>query len=189
MSQALEWTPEVLRLLGKVPDRELSQRFGITRAALAKKRQRLGIRAGERTVPRTRRVIKLLGLPTSEAARRLGLPPAQIARLRKKWGLPPPSRTEWRWSPKILARLGKEADTRIARDTGIGFRTVRAKRQTLGIPPFSVWRPWRPEEDALLGTGPDQEIAERIGRSCMAVEARRQKLGIPTWKPGPAPKR
>jgi hypothetical protein len=123
-------------------------------------------------------VIKLLSLPTREAARRLDLRHTEIVKLRKKWSLPPPSRTEWRWSRKILARLGREPDTRIARDTGIGFRTVRAKREALGIAPFRIWQPWRPEEEALLGTGPDQEIAEQLGRSRTAVQFRRVKLGI-----------
>jgi hypothetical protein len=179
MSQRqIEWTGEILQLLGKIPDRELSQRFGIARATVAKKRSRLGIPAARRGLPRTRRVIQLLSLPTREAARRLDLSPAQIAALRKQWSLPTPSRTEWRWTRKILARLGQEPDTRIARDTGIGFRTVRAKRESLGIAPFRVWQPWRPEEEALLGTCPDQEIAEQLGRSWKAVEFRRHQLGI-----------
>lgn len=174
------WTKEILGFLGKMPDREISERYGIDISTLCKKRKRLGIPKFER-VRRTARVVKILALPTKEAARRLGLPEEVIARLRKKWDLPPPSRTEWRWNRKTLARLGKEPDTWIAWSTGMGFRTVRAKRESLGIPPCGRLRRWTPEEEALLGTAPDKEIAERIRRSLQMVSARRRRLGIPVW--------
>jgi hypothetical protein len=174
------WTQKIHDLLGKVPDREISERYGIDISTLCKRRKRYGIPRFER-VRRTARVVKILALPTKEAARRLGLSHSMVVNLRKKWELPGPSRTEWRWTPKTLARLGKEPDTWIAWTTGMGFRTVRAKREALGIPSCGRLRKWTPEEDALLGTAPDDEIAERIGRTRTAVAAHRMKLKIPMW--------
>lgn len=178
------WTKEILDLLGKVPDREISERYGIDISTLCKRRKRYGIPRYQR-IRRTARVIKILALPTREAARRLGLSISATADLRKRWQLPGPSRTEWRWTPKLLARLGKEPDTWIAWRTGMGFRTVRAKREALGIPPCGRLRKWTPEEVALLGTAPDKEIAERIGRTPGAVTARRMILKIPAWSRRP----
>lgn len=184
-SALIEWTQEILDLLGKVPDREISQRYGIAVSTLIKKRQRSGIPAFKRTIRRTARIVKILGFPTREAARQLGLSFNAVGILRKKWGLPPPSRTEWLWDRKTLARLGREPDTSIAWETGMGFRTVRAKRQALGIAPYLVWRIWSPEEEALLGTAPDEVIAKRIGRTPAAVHVRRMKLGIPVRSASP----
>lgn len=174
------WSKEILDLLGKVPDRVISERYGIDISTLCKKRKRNGIPTYQK-VRRTARTIKTLALPTKEAARRLGISEDQVSNLRKKWGLPPPSRTEWRWNRRTLARLGKEPDTWIAWTTGMGFRTVRAKRESLGIPPSGRLRKWTPEEVALLGTAPDKEIAERIGRSPAAVLSRRGLLKIPAF--------
>jgi hypothetical protein len=166
-----------------VPDGEISQKYGIAVSTLNKKRRRSGIPSYKRTIRRTARVVRILGLPTKEAARQLGMSNKKVERLRKKWGLGPPSRTEWRWDRKTLARLGKEPDTWIAWDTGMGFRTVRAKRQALGIAPCGLLRRWTPKEDALLGTASDGVIAKRIDRTRGAVYARRSRLGIPAAGP------
>jgi hypothetical protein len=178
----IEWTKEILDLLGKVPDREISERYGIAVSTLNKKRKRNGIPTFKRNIRRTAKVVKILGFPTKEAARQLGLSRNAVETLRKKWGLPAPSRTEWRWDRKTLARLGREPDTRIAWDTGMGFRTVRAKRQALGIAPCDIQGRWKPEEQALLGTAPDDVIAKRIGRTLHAVRVRRWHKGILVWQ-------
>jgi hypothetical protein len=179
---AIEWTKEILDLLGKVPDREISERYGIAVSTLNKKRHRSGIPPFKRTIRRTAKVVKILGFPTKEAARLLDLSRHQVKALRKEWGLPPPSPTEWLWDRKTLARLGREPDTWIAWDTGMGFRTVRAKREALGIAPCGLLRRWTPQEKALLGTAPDDVIAKRISRTPGAVLAYRLKLKIPAWK-------
>lgn len=171
----------MLALLGKVPDREISERYGIDISTICKKRKRRGIPSFTRSIRRTARVVKILALPNQEAARRLGCSVNKVRALRKRWGLPSPSRTERRWDRKTLARLGKEPDTWIAWDTGMGFRTVRAKREALGIPSCGLRRLWTPEEEALLGTASDGAIAKRIGRSREAVQGRRWLLGIPAW--------
>jgi hypothetical protein len=176
---AIEWTQEILDLLGKVPDGEISQKYGIAVSTLNKKRRRSGIPSYKRPIRRTAKVVRILGFPTREAARLLDLSLNQVQALRKKWGLPPPSRTEWLWDRKTLARLGREPDTWIAWDTGMGFKTVRAKREALGIAPCGLLRRWTPKEDALLGTASDGVIAKRIGRTRGAVYARRLKLRIP----------
>lgn len=171
----------MLDLLGKVPDREISEQYGIDVSTICKKRKRIGIPPSRHPLPRTARTVKILSYPTREAAQRLGLSSHAVLKLRKIWNIPSPSRTEWRWDRKTLARLGKEPDTWIAWDTGMGFRTVRAKRQALGIPPCGLRRLWTPDEEALLGTAPDAEIAQRIGRSKQAVQGRRWLLKIPAW--------
>jgi hypothetical protein len=169
----------MLELLGTVPDREIAERYGIDGSTVCKKRKQLRIPSFRHPPPRSARVVKILGLPTWKAAQRLGISENAVASLRKKWNLPLPSRTEWRWDRKTLNRLGREPDTWIAWTTGMGFRTVRAKRESLGIPPCGRLKKWTPEENALLGTLPDGVIAERIGRSAAAVRAHRLYLGIP----------
>lgn len=185
----IKWTKKILDLLGKVPDGEISKKYGIAVSTLNKKRRRSGIPSYKRTIRRTAKVVKILGFPTREAARLLDLSPYQVLALRKKWGLPPPSRTEWLWDRKTLARLGKEPDTWIAWETGMGFRTVRAKREALGIAPCGILRRWTPKEDALLGTASDGVIAKRIGRTRGAVYARRLRLGIPARMASPPGKK
>jgi len=104
--------------------------------------------------------------------RQTGLSPTTIRALRKKLGIERPRR----WTPELVARLGREPDLRLARELGISDSSVRKKRERYGIPPFLRKPRWTPEELALVGTAPDAEIAQKLGRSLQAVERARRML-------------
>ena len=95
--------------------------------------------------------------------------------------------TPVKWTKKLLARLGKELDTDIARSMGVVQSAVWRKRTGLGIPEFKSSK-WTPEVLARLGKEPDGDIARAMGVSRQAVQTKRQCLGIPkpssvTWTP------
>jgi hypothetical protein len=76
----------------------------------------------------------------------------------------------------LLARflLGTLIDKDLARRLGRPIQSVRQRRNSLGIAPFTLQpMPWTNADDRLLGTMPDAELAARLGRSKMAVELRR----------------
>jgi len=162
-----QWTEELLALLGKVTDRELARRSGFSVSSVRRKRAALGIRPGGRygAVVPTPALIELLHEKSIEVKRRTGLSPTTIRVLRKKLGIERPRR----WTPELVARLGREPDRQIARELGIAESVVNKKRRRHGIPPFQEKRRWAPEELALVGTAPDAEIARKLGRTPQAV--------------------
>lgn len=167
------WTEELLALLGKVTDREMARVSGFSVSAVQRKRSALGIRPGGRygAVVPTPALVELLHEKSIEVKRRTGLSPTTIRVLRKKLGIERPRR----WTPELVARLGREPDRKIARELGIAETSVHKKRRRHGIPPFQAKRRWTPEELALVGTAPDDEVAPKLGRSPAAVANARRK--------------
>ncbi|HWM94150.1 MAG TPA: hypothetical protein VN493_25560 [Thermoanaerobaculia bacterium] len=175
LRRVYEWTEELLALLGKVSDRELARVSGFSVNSVRRKRSALGIRPGGRygAVVPTPALVELLHEKSIDVKRRTGLSPTTIRLLRKKLGIERPRR----WTPELVARLGREPDRKIARELGIADSVVNKKRRRHGIPPFLAKRRWTPEELALVGTAPDAEIARKLGRTPQAVAyARRMKL-------------
>ncbi|MGD0090448.1 MAG: hypothetical protein ABSE73_11060 [Planctomycetota bacterium] len=86
-----------------------------------------------------------------------------------------------KYTPQMLALLGKRTDRRLARNFMIPEHQVTAKRKALGIRSFkeSERRKWTPEELALLGKVSDCELGRRWGITCDRVLRMRVKLGIP----------
>jgi DNA-binding CsgD family transcriptional regulator len=167
------WTEELLGLLGKVTDRELARLSGFSVSSVQRKRSALGIRPGGRygAVVPTPALVELLHEKSIEVKRRTGLSPTTIRVLRKKLGIERPRR----WTPELVARLGRESDRQLARELGIAETSVRKKRRRHGIPPFQVKRRWKPEELALVGTASDTEIARKLGRTPAAVAYARRR--------------
>jgi hypothetical protein len=133
-----------------------------------------GTRTSGRIVA-TPELVAVLNLPTKVVRRSTGLPRDRIAKLRKEHGIEtkPPS---WRWTPEFLRRLGKEPDSRIARDLGIHSHSVQDKRRRLGIPAFRRQSTWTPKEIALLETVSDETVAVRTGRTLRSVTTKRMRL-------------
>jgi hypothetical protein len=108
------------------------------------KREQLGIAPlrTERPIVRTKQLKKLLVLPTHVLVREHGLSEQVIGKLRREYGVKAPGKQPDRWTPEILARLGREPDMVIARELGISVPSVVSKRRTLGIPalPDARWR-------------------------------------------------
>jgi len=138
----VHWTEEMIDLLGKIPDMEIARRFSISSTSVVQKRRRLGIapvmdRRGIELTPELIRL--LLTLPPTEVRRRTGLNLKTIAKFQKALGTRKrPS--ELRYSPEVVARMGKEPDYVIAADLGVSDSAVRLKRHELGIPAYDGHR-------------------------------------------------
>lgn len=123
------WTEEEIKRLGKTTDGELAEQLGIQPMCVTAKRRQLGIesfaKASGMKTSRvwTEREIALLGTkPDVEVARELGLGIGVVWKKRNQLGIPtdPSStRSPVKWTPEILARLGREPLQKIAEDIGV----------------------------------------------------------------------
>ena len=79
--------------------------------------------------------------------------------------------------------LGKKPDTIVAEKTGRGRRHIRAKRESLGIPPFQLHTTirWTLKTTKKLGSMPDAELAKELGVASGTVALHRRRLGIPAY--------
>jgi hypothetical protein len=176
----VDWSADRVGLLGVIPDLELARRLNTTPRTVRKRRESLGIPPfsdKQMMYERTGVLETLLELPDQDIKRRTGMCQTTVYKLRAEYGVPPPEVESSRWTPEVLARLGKEPDAHIARDLGLTPCGVAVKRYALGI--SSSRRDWTEPEVAALGTAPDREVAEELGRSIRAVRSKRHVLKIP----------
>lgn len=136
------WTKAMLRQVGRIPDEELARRHGISGASVLQKRRQLGLPpvVERKSVEVTPELLAALRLPWSEACRRTGLNHNVIRALQKRYGIRPPRASELRYSKAVVARMGKEPDSRIAADIGASPSAVHQKRRSLGIPAYDGHR-------------------------------------------------
>jgi hypothetical protein len=98
------------------------------------------------------------------------------------------------WTAEVLASLGKEPDSKIAKRFGFHVRSVLVKRQSLGITSYrekSLAKLWTEENLGLLGKISDYKMAAKLGKCAEVVRQKRIELGIPAaaktaqlqWKP------
>ena len=175
----IRWTAKMLALLGKLPDVDIARRFGIVKDSVSRKREELGIepyRYRSRPIARTAELQEILRLPNPEVRARYGIRKGTAAKLRAELGIPTPDSRNRRWTPQMLARLGREPDAAIARDMGLFPSAVGWKRRDLGIRAFSPKHRWTEAETALLGRLPDREVARKVGVTEEAVKLRRRLL-------------
>lgn len=141
---AVVWPKAVLSGLGRRRDTDIARELGVRPATVLKKREQLGIPPlrTERPIVRTERLKDLLVLPSHVLVREHGLSATVIRKLRREYGVRDPERPSDRWTPEVLARLGREPDTVIARKLGMATSSVLSKRRRLGIPalPDARWR-------------------------------------------------
>jgi hypothetical protein len=138
----VEGTEEMIDLLGKLSDLEIARRFSISPSSVKLAREMRGIPPvmDRRGIERTPELLALLELPASEVRRRTGLNFKTIADLKRDLGIQSMRAEQMRYSPEIVARMGKEPDYVIARHLGVSASAVRLKRNQLGIAPFDGHR-------------------------------------------------
>jgi hypothetical protein len=186
------WTMEMLVCLGKMPDRDIASRFGITCYAVSQKRLELGIPGvpgPKRKVKWTPKMLKDLRTMSGRAFERRYRAGKLAARLkRKELGLPAPSeRNRPRFTPAMIALLGRRPDQRLARGFHMSLKQVRKMRLKLGIRTYKETfldnAKWPREALALLGTMSDEQVAKRLGTHRGCVSVKRYALGIPRFNP------
>jgi DNA-binding CsgD family transcriptional regulator len=173
------WPREAVRLLGRRPDREVARKLGVSVQAVLRKRRALGIpgyRWG-RPVVRTAALKRLLKLPNRVLRAKHGLSSALAQKLRRQYGIRASGSQPPRWTDAVVSRLGREPDSRIARDLGISSSSVLSKRRTLAIPRWVRHR-WTAAQRRWLGRLSDREIARRLGVSSRLVRTERRRLGV-----------
>jgi hypothetical protein len=175
----LRWTKKQVALLGTMTDEDVAARLGTGRSSVKRQRERLGIapyHATGKPIARVASLAKILPLRNAELRERYGMTHSLIRKLRKEYGIAPPDRHR-PWPPGIVARMGKEPDTSIARAMNVTAGAVTARRNALGIRRFQPDR-WSAEHLALLGTLPDSQIAQRVGVAVWTVGKKRRQLGV-----------
>ena len=177
----INWTDEMITLLGTISDREFVRRFPMGLDTVHQKRKELGIAPHtepRQMVRRTDTIRRLLRLPNPEVMKRTGLSKTMIIKLRHEFAIRAPSTRRARWTPALVARLGKVPDAEAARLAGVSSTAATHIRRSLGIRAYLPKDKWTRDEIALLGTAPDREIAARLTRSVEAVKRKRAILHI-----------
>ena len=137
--------PEVLELIGKVPDHEIAYKFGMLRSTIFKARKALGVPPCSKRGCRSKKlntnpeILALLGtMPDTVLASRAGVTEASIFSMRKSRGIPPHRREKRNVfiSPEIERLMGTMTDKKIAEITGLSRLSVYNHRKKLGIPRY-----------------------------------------------------
>lgn len=144
--KSINWTPDVIALLGKIPDGEVAGIYGMNILSVQKKRVARGIRCYARKSKTwhywTKKEIALLGkMPDGDVALRTGINKASVYWKRCKLEIPSftqkrPKKLLTDWTRKEIAVLGKMTDAAAAASLDLAHSAVRLKRISLGIPPF-----------------------------------------------------
>lgn len=195
------WTPDDISLLGNMTDAAAAARIGTSHYQVLSERLRRDIPVFRKKSQRHQWLPEhdaMLGVKfDAEVAALLGISPKTV-RIRRaalgisrqrgsgivKGGYVAPTPEEI-WTPEAIAKLGTISDSLLCAILRIPSQQVRAKRESMGIPRFSLPHPqirkWTAEEIALIGTMPDSEVARKLGISRSQVEVRRKKMGIPRF--------
>lgn len=186
-----EWPEHLAELLGKIPDRQLARKAGISASSVGRERSQRGIPPWKEPSPAadwTPERVALLGKDTdARVAAALGISKEVVGVKRRILGIPAYGRVAKvrEWTDQELALLGTRPDREVAEAIDVNAETVRQKRLGLRIPSFRPPRPqvqWTEEALALLGVVDDGEIARMLGASRATVTLRRSGLGIPATK-------
>ena len=184
-----EWTEEEISELGKITDKEVSEKYDISLQKVNKIRRLLGIQ----TVCESKwseEIISKLGTVTDrEIAEKLGVNIFTVQRKRKELGIKPLNSQDGSWiDEEIFELLGNVSDAFLAAkyDVSVGsIRNLRIKhdiqsykshcRSKKGV--FS-----NQEHVKLLGTMSDYKVAKIIGCSATYVCIERNKRKIPSFR-------
>ncbi len=179
------WTDEMIERLGKESDEAIGRRYGISSSSVGNQRSKLGIAFKphpKASVVPTVELQELLERPSKEVRARTGLKWETITNLRAELGIVAASEAELKWTPELVAWLGKDTDEVIASKVGLSASRVTVIRRSMGIPAVRPRRKWTPDELAMLGTMPDRIVAERLGRSVNCISATRSYYGVPPYR-------
>lgn len=184
-----ELPEELIKLIGKVPDKQLSDQFRVKRVDIRLYRAFHNIPLADYK-PQPRHIwkaneLELLGtLSDGAVARMTNIPRTQVTHHRRKLGIAPYNRKGVvRWTKDRLEQLGKKSDQELARTWEIPQREVTKKRTSLGIRSCKQSkRLWTKAELELLGQKLDSELARELGISPTMVKNKRGELGLPAFK-------
>jgi len=126
-----KFSPLMIGLLGKRPDKVLSRNFKMSVWMIRNRRNSLCIPAFKSlNSPWTSEVLAMLGkVSDMKIARKIGLAAPSVLMKRRKLGIPPaPYRKPVKWTYKMVQLLSTMPDSAIAKKLGIGQTTVIRKR-------------------------------------------------------------
>lgn len=188
---SLNWTQEMLDVVGTDTDKAVAQKLGISLSAVRFKRLEL-LRPPIRTVGSkkyewTPEVIALLGTDIDRnIAEKTGIPFQMINMKRRMFGIPANGgkRSSIDWSNEMIAELPTMTASDFARKYGINMRTVIYKCREFGLGNFM--RATRHTNEKvpdwiypLLGKWNDAHLAEVAGVSRERIRQIRAERGIP----------
>jgi 5-methylcytosine-specific restriction endonuclease McrA len=186
--KSIEWTEEMISLLGKIIDQEFAKRFNISMSAIYKKRKELGIpRAskvgyGKNKHQWANKHLELIGtMSDRRLAKIMGVSKEVVQRERWRRGI-----SSYRsqdvlldWTPKMDALLGTDCDAEIAKKLDISKSAVKQRRQALGI------RSYR-EQNRIIPEGMSGQSNEAKRLYCQRYRSRVQglpyTLTLQEWK-------
>jgi hypothetical protein len=191
---AIEWTPEMVAVLGTDSDPNVGAMLRIPPWSVRRKRTLLGIppytpppagaNPGHDWSPRE---IALLGtMPDQKLADRLGIGVGAVAHKRQVLHISPakPKPRPIRWTKTMLSLLGEHPDSEVGRRYGISTSRVKLKRRALGIAAHTDQRAVvrTPELIALLRL-PSTVVRQRTGLKWDTIRQLRHEYGIeaPTY--------
>ena len=166
------------KLLGTMPDLQVSARLGWERRAIRKHRELLGIPRFISPRLWTPREEAWLGRKTdAEIARLTGRTLLAVGMRRRALGRPNPGCKVPYFLPAEDKLLGTMPDSKAARRLKRSKTSIALRRARLGIPAIRRY-PWTDKEEALLGVIPDARLAKMVGVKSGAIAKRRLKEGI-----------
>lgn len=185
----VEWSPEMVALLGTDSDRLVAEMLGLGPDSVARKRLVLQIpphypRPHERYRSHlwSRRELALLGKhPDKAIAARVGLSTTSVVRKRQLLGIPPyrPVYPQTKWTPRMLAALGRMSDLEVSRRFGVSYRAVNSKRRELGIPVArDVGAVVPTAELKRLLCQPSSVVRQRTGLKYDTIAKLRRQFGV-----------
>jgi transcriptional regulator with XRE-family HTH domain len=195
---AKEWTPEMISLLGTMPDRQVAEIIGRAHTEIGVWRRKFGIPAydlqhsqgslkGKSLIVVSARSLRThrftLGVSQRVIAERAGLQTSYYGELER--GLlsrvrrPTLERlaTALQCQPDELIDVSARPMEETLLPVTAQQKIIQQRRRLLQ----AKQRRWTPEEDALLGTMSDNDLADRLGCLDGAVLTRRRQLGIPAF--------
>lgn len=193
--QQHRWPKRLAVLLGRISDRQVAKRAGVSLTCVVRARLRAGIPPAHPRRPPvkwTPEMLSVLGTDIDrEVAAMLGVSKQTVRRKRTILGIPAYDRARShqpasQWPRRAVALLGTDTDARVARRLGVSPWAVCYQRQKRGIPAFiPPARPirWTSRMVRLLGKVPDVTIATQLGVTIGAVAHRRRALRIAATRP------
>jgi len=190
------WTDEIDALIGTVPDRVVSERFGIATRSVHSRRRRLQKKSevlSRTAAPRwTKKLDKLIGtMHDTELADQLGTTRYHVRARRIELAIPPfelapAPQSETPKNAKLVLtdarkrKLGTVSDAVLAKRWGVSNGTVTRLRNSLGIAPLveNKETQWTTGMLNLLGEIPDGTLAREYEIAPMGVKIKRIEMGI-----------
>ncbi|WP_133245597.1 hypothetical protein [Pelagibaculum spongiae] len=177
-----KWNKRDLARIGKIPDKELALKLGVTRQQVTYKRRQLNIPVKQLSQPIEWDDLKLGQLGRTQDAMLAQMWKGAIGEIiakRESLGIKE-YRGPRKWFKKELKLLGTASDEEVGIKVGISATAVRNKRNSLNIAPFKPVKKvkWSKKHLAMIGTMPDAELAYIMKVHPSSVAKKRVELKI-----------